>query len=382
MKTLFSIIALLPIALFAQSTAWYTANPDAATFEISTAADLQGLAQLVNAAAPNNFSGKTIKLTGNIALTGVWDPIGSDTRQFKGIFDGQGYIISGLSVNGVENAGLFGYVGTDGQIKNLNVVATKIKGNSVTGGLTAVYASTKPIENCGVLADSIIAFNGPGGGLVGLVYDSIYYNPEYSNVPVTTITNSFASANVVSNHFGAGGLVGHMEYASNHRNSITLAVTITDSYATGNVAASLDGYIGGGGLVGYIHSYSYGSNSRDYASGSPISFSISNSYASVNIYVSGDINVNCFSPCAAAPAGGLVGRLLGSVYGGGNITISNSFASGNINSTSGSIYHDNGAGGGLVGEVIIGDVTITDSYASGDVTVISAAGSKGGGLVG
>jgi hypothetical protein len=252
MKTLLSLLALLPIALFAQDIGWY--NTQSSPYTISTADELKGLQSLVE----NNiqdFSGKTIKLGSNIALTGTWTPIGSDTRQFKGIFDGQGYTISGLSVNGGNYAGLFGYVGEDGQIKNLNVVATKIKTNlSTAGGLVAYYASTKPIENCGAKADSIISIgsvvnDGSGGGLVG-----------YASAALT-IANSFASGNVsvratvgsTSSSFAyvySGGLVGAGREG----------VTITNSYASGNISnISATDYKGG--IFGY---YSSGSNTSVY----------------------------------------------------------------------------------------------------------------------
>jgi len=156
---LICMVFSLPTLLLAQDLSWY--NTQSSSYTISTEDELKGLQYLIS----NNeqdFNGKTIRLASNIVLTSNWTPIGSSSYPFKGIFDGQGKTISGLSVNGGDYAGLFGYV-ENGQIKNLNVVAAKIKtatGAGITrysGGLAAYYASDKPIENCGVQADSIVA---------------------------------------------------------------------------------------------------------------------------------------------------------------------------------------------------------------------------------
>ena len=85
------------------ATDWY--SEDAESYEISTAADLMGLAQLVNEG--NDFSGKTIKMTGNIDLSGIdnWTPIGkfpgvpADNRSFNGTFDGNGHTIRNFRIH-------------------------------------------------------------------------------------------------------------------------------------------------------------------------------------------------------------------------------------------------------------------------------------------
>lgn len=108
------------------NTSWYTdAEEDAGTadkpYEISTAEQLAGLAQLVNGGT--NFSGKTIKLTADIDLGDKeWTPIGNDENwelKFSGTFDGDGHTISGLNVLDTLFPGLFGYV--DGVVQNLIV---------------------------------------------------------------------------------------------------------------------------------------------------------------------------------------------------------------------------------------------------------------------
>ena len=91
-------------------TSWYSA--EAKTFEISTPAQLAGLAAIVSGEATgikaDNFNGKTIKLTADLDLGGVkaadgtwsgpcWKPIGNGSaKPFAGKLLGGGHKISNL----------------------------------------------------------------------------------------------------------------------------------------------------------------------------------------------------------------------------------------------------------------------------------------------
>ena len=66
-----------------------------------------------------------------------WTPIGSFSpyAPFTGTFDGGGHTISGLYIDGnSSNRGLFGYVGSGGTVKNLNVSGSVTGGYNVGGG--------------------------------------------------------------------------------------------------------------------------------------------------------------------------------------------------------------------------------------------------------
>lgn len=99
---------LLPTAAFAEGTSvdnwdgtadtsWYTSEPDASEYRISTAEQLAGLAQLVNAdPGKTNFAGKTFYLEKDLDLSGhEWISIGTvlggdcPEYSFCGVFDGQ-----------------------------------------------------------------------------------------------------------------------------------------------------------------------------------------------------------------------------------------------------------------------------------------------------
>ena len=148
-------------------TSWY--NDKDKDFKISTAAQLAGLAKLVNDGT--NFSGKTIVLTADIRLNeqdvptngNLWTPIGSDNKKpFQGTFDGDGHTISGLFIN-ISNdynkavnslyQGLFGYIANTSTIKNLivkgQVTVINQKNKNVTRIAGIVGENKGTVQNCG-----------------------------------------------------------------------------------------------------------------------------------------------------------------------------------------------------------------------------------------
>ena len=101
------------------------------------------------------------RLTGDITLSGDWTPIGNGTYPFDygdndfpftGMLDGGGYTISGLTVTStdVECAGLFGYIGSGGTVKNLYVKIAPggVNGAGDAGGVAGYNEGT--IESCHV----------------------------------------------------------------------------------------------------------------------------------------------------------------------------------------------------------------------------------------
>lgn len=72
----------------------------------------------------------------------VWTPIGSTAKNpFKGVYDGGGYSINGVYINGTNDAsGLFGYV-VGGEIRNVNVKRSILKtSNDWSGGIVGFNA--------------------------------------------------------------------------------------------------------------------------------------------------------------------------------------------------------------------------------------------------
>jgi hypothetical protein len=198
-------------------------------YRIATVSDWQ---QLKNTSSDWN---KNFIMTADVNLQGVaLTPVGNSTNKFTGVFDGNSYIIRNANINmpGSDNVGLFGYVGSSGQIRNLGVEGINITGGYCAGGLVG-YTYQGTITACyatGTVNGSISA-----GGLVG-------YNSGDSN-----ITTCYATCTVTGNS-SVGGLVG-VNYGS-----------ISNCYSTGAVSGTLY-YVGG--LVGYnggsiINCYSTG----------------------------------------------------------------------------------------------------------------------------
>ena len=89
-------------------------------------------------------------------------PIGQASPYFGGFFDGQGYTISGLTINrGSEDfIGLFGYVSGNSltYIKNVTLQSMYCKGSSYTGGLIGLLYTSSLITNCHIKNSQVIGY--------------------------------------------------------------------------------------------------------------------------------------------------------------------------------------------------------------------------------
>ena len=197
------------------------------TIYIYTAADLAQLATDVNGG--NNMSGKTVLLMNDIDLSAYanWTPIGrfappDDMLPFSGVFDGQGYSITGLKISGNEEArGLFGYTHL-ATIRNVVIRNPEIQGGDKVGALVGHQAySSEGIENCAVIGGKIQGSN-RAGGLVG-------------NMEESPIKNCYTTCEVIATDYHAGGIVGAHKVGSGLENC----------YATGNVSGPNSGGIAG-----------------------------------------------------------------------------------------------------------------------------------------
>ena len=197
-------------------TSWYTSAPDATEYDISTAEQLAGLAQLVNAdPGKTNFAGKTIYLDNDIDLSGhEWISIGTvlggnyPEYSFCGVFDGQGHVISNLyshesDIKGADEThnllrnALFGSV-HNGEVKNLGVADAEIwidpKDDSAAGkGILVDWMGKSKITNCwtsgsiysGTKTEKNI------GGIVGVTMQGCTISGCYSTATLTgNFTNS------------------------------------------------------------------------------------------------------------------------------------------------------------------------------------------------
>ena len=276
------VMALVPMTAFAEGTSvdnwdgtadtsWYTSAPDASEYHISTAEQLAGLAQLVNAdPGTTNFAGKTFYLENDLDLSGhEWISIGTvlggdyPEYSFCGVFDGQGHVISNLyshesyiegadeSHNLLRNA-LFGSV-YNGEVKNLGVADAEIwidpKDDSAAGkGILVDWMGKSKITNCwtsgSIYSGTKIEKN--IGGIVGVTMQGCTISGCYSTATLTgNFTNSegyYTEPNPADWPFDTiGGIVG-AKFNGN--------LTVTDCWFDGKIVVnSLQAAVGG--IVGY-----------------------------------------------------------------------------------------------------------------------------------
>lgn len=205
----------------AVDTSWYAGHENETKFSIGTAAELAGLAALVNGTAKDaegkpiaavNFydettkTGKTIVLAADIDLNNqVWTPIGNGDSSFAffGTFDGNGYTISGLNVPDTNAPGLFGCI--FGTVQNLIVKGSvTVDENADDGdygeGGGVVCENRGTVQNCGFYGSvndetGYLFVGGVAGGGYGKVLNCWYYkDAENSALGVcgdtaTTTTN-------------------------------------------------------------------------------------------------------------------------------------------------------------------------------------------------
>ena len=225
---------------------WYDANKNAPRFEIGSAAQLQGLADIVNGnhGTAFDFTGREISLTSDLDLSGYesWTPIGP--AGFGGTFKGNGHTISGLTIDAPAQsyAGLFGLL--LGSVSDLSLLNVTITGGTNVGGIAGELWGS--ISRCAVVGGTVSG-NQYTGGIAG-------------KVNMGSLTSCFATCDIRGIGFSpyyAGGVTGRVEGGG----------SLSNCYATGSVRTGegSSGIFGAaGGVVGSMNS---GSIQRCFATG-------------------------------------------------------------------------------------------------------------------
>jgi len=225
---------------------------EATAYEIGRVEQLAKLAEFVNVTATNSVWGdKYYKLTADINLNNAaWTPIGgsNSTQNFRGHFDGNEKIVSGLSITSGSGIGLFGHI-NGGSVRNLGVEGT-VSGFQYVGVLVGRVYGSSIITNC--YTTGSVSGTNYVGGLASSVEGSSIINNCYASATVSgtgntigglvsiiggtsIITNCYATGAVSGNQY-VGGMLGNNQSAS-----------ITNCYATGAVSGTNQV----GGVVGY-----------------------------------------------------------------------------------------------------------------------------------
>lgn len=211
-----------------------------------------------------------------------WVPLGNEASRFHGSFDGNGQIISGLTINrpGSSNIGLFGYI-SGAFISNVTLEDVQITGNDRTGGLTGRSVANSVVISCTVLGS--VTGSSQTGGLIG-------------QADFTSIEGCLVIAGVSGSGNSVGGMIGI-------NNDSFLYQCQTDVMVTNSANFT-------GGLVGFNNrstideSFALGSIEGSNNTGGLVGGNMNNS----------DIT-NCYSVCSVTGAdntGGLIGSLTGS----------------------------------------------------------------------
>lgn len=181
--------------------------------------------ELMNMTLDGNY-----RLANNIDCSNLsFSPIGGGlngygcTSPFTGSFDGNGKIISNVTINSEDSGiGLFGC--SSGNISNVGLINFNLSGFSSVGALVGLQIG-------GLISNSystgnITSSGGYSGGLVGTIREN------------GIISNCYSSANVTTSFWVVGGLVGLNDGL------------VFDSYSTG----AISGESSTGGLIGHSNS--------------------------------------------------------------------------------------------------------------------------------
>ena len=163
----------------------------------------------------SSFSNIYFKLNADLDYTGkTYIPIGTEDNPFEGTFDGNGKSISGISLNGGDYLGAFGYIfGEDCLIQNLKVSGS-ITGGEFVGGIVG-NSYNGNIIGCSNAAT--IVGNSSVGGIVGCITNS-----DISDCLSTgDVQGNSSSSNI-------GGIVGYCDNGSINAGLCSAAVSGTN----------------------------------------------------------------------------------------------------------------------------------------------------------
>ena len=237
---------------------------DGNTIIISTAEQLMGFASKASTAEYNT---KTIKLERDIIINSgdastwgetapayAWITYFTWQTPFKGNFDGQGHVISGLYSKPFPagTTGLFNIVGDDTSFKNVSIVnsyfeSTAIEDNCAIGGLigyiqhSATATSPKTVSIDNVHVDAILKA-GTGRNVGGILGKPSATQAQYSTV---NINNCSFTGSISTEGGFSGGLVG----SNNNGAKLNITSCLVDAEISCGKYDDSNAYVGG--ILGY-----------------------------------------------------------------------------------------------------------------------------------
>ena len=178
---------------------------------------------------------------------------------FIGDFDGNGYLVSNLHIQGGEYLGLFGKLDFGGNISNLGLEAVDVNGTGdYIGGLVGINDEGSINRNYCTDTSRIIG-DECVGGLVGKNYGSITTSYCTGVVTGNSVVGGLLGSNngSIANSYSAGTVTGN-DYVGGFLGSNSTG-SVTTSYCTGVVT--------GNSVVGGLLGYNNGSIANSYSAG-------------------------------------------------------------------------------------------------------------------
>ncbi len=274
-------------------------------YQIATPENLAWFAEAVNSGttAINAKLTADIQLNAEGSTANVWTPIGTAENPFEGVFDGDGFTVSGLYINSpdVSNVGLFGVINDTAsdetvsvtpeyivqtkvkRVINLNVTGASVTGYQNVGGIVG-NSNGAGVEKCYFEGTVTGNFNSVGGIMGWGGAESVVYECRTSGTVVGKQRT--------------GGLVGYCSA------NTVVSKSYSDASVTGTTnVGGLVGTLAGSNLVG---SFFLGSVNADNRVGGAVGYS---TFSLVRgIYTIATIN------SAGANKGGAVGVTYGGEY--------------------------------------------------------------------
>ncbi len=225
------------------------------TYHIYTAKGLQEVNALLTAP---NVTAATLKsnlsLECNITLPtpaegeSNWTPIGNTTTHYTGTFLGNGYTLTGLTINAAAAyQGLIAYLGAGGAVKHLTLADCTIKGTKYVGAFVARASDGSLIQDCHLQATTGKATtvetveDRTVGGIVGI---------GYSKIAGCSLTTDGGSVTVKSKSSRCGGIVGDGNYENSEQSGFLLSRCFVS--ATNNGTITIHGTDCTGGMIGTV----------------------------------------------------------------------------------------------------------------------------------
>ncbi len=340
----------------AADTSWY-GDGSASEFTISSAAELLGLASLVNNG--NSFAGKVIRLGADIDLSAIssWTPIGIDIKEFRGEFDGQGHTISGLKCTTPNNR----YMGLFGHICGVYVHSFTLSGAQIsyTGSESKLYCGTVAayVENSVfkdiTVTQPVIIIAPTGGGVDGIIVGGAF--GRFSNSQAESVNVN--SLSIEASCSKAGG----------------------EKYIAGHTGMTEDGTVGENGKFSEVSSYSSNAHwlpGTTFEDGKPIlnlfrSCKVTGSEAALATITAEGYSLN---------VGGFLGSERSGTYHAGSDLFSNCTVSG-LNMTCTGMTDSDGGNAAVRAGGFAGRINSSNAVSSGSVIINGFEGCSASGTM-